>query len=246
MKELRNNIHNAIAFLSRMASPVTHEGNKLADAVLWFPLAGLLLGLSASLPCLLFPLSSFVGGWLYALLLAWLTRGLHWDGLADLADACGSNAQGERFWAILKDSRIGAFGVMGIALGFAGQIMAAAACLDSDKLLPLIIAPAIARSMVILFAERSLPHPASSLAALIQPGARSRASRGMLLFVLVSSAFALGLFAWLVSMLLLAFCLKTLLNIAKIHGGSNGDFYGTVVIVSEITVLLSATLSLPS
>lgn len=57
-----------------------------------------------------------VTGGLTVGLLAFLTRGLHLDGLADTADALGSGAPAERALEIMKDSRTGAFGVMAVAL----------------------------------------------------------------------------------------------------------------------------------
>lgn len=43
-----------------------------------------------------------------------LTRGLHEDGLADFADGMGAGGTKERRLAIMKDSRIGAFGVLAL------------------------------------------------------------------------------------------------------------------------------------
>ena len=47
-----------------------------------------------------------------------LIRGLHHDGLADVADAFGSGKRGEEFRKILKDSRIGSFGALALIFYF--------------------------------------------------------------------------------------------------------------------------------
>ena len=47
--------------------------------------------------------------------MAILTRGLHLDGLCDVADAIGSGAPRERALEILKDSRTGAMGVLAVS-----------------------------------------------------------------------------------------------------------------------------------
>jgi len=59
-------------------------------------------------------------------LAAWLTRGLHWDGLADLADGLGSGAPADRSRAIMARSDIGPFGVLVMVLVLLMQILALA------------------------------------------------------------------------------------------------------------------------
>ena len=62
-----------------------------------------------------------------AVLLAFLTRGLHLDGLADTADAIGSGAQAEKALSIMKDSRSGALGVLALCSAI---VLKAASCAD--------------------------------------------------------------------------------------------------------------------
>jgi adenosylcobinamide-GDP ribazoletransferase len=45
-----------------------------------------------------------------------LTGGLHLDGLADLCDGLAAGGNRERILSVMKDSRIGAFGVMGLVI----------------------------------------------------------------------------------------------------------------------------------
>ncbi len=84
----------------------------------YFPLVGLILGLlTAGLAWAagdLWPPAAI--GVLAVIWLAFLTRGLHLDGLADTADAIGSNALRDRALEIMKDSRTGAFGAMALVL----------------------------------------------------------------------------------------------------------------------------------
>ncbi len=46
----------------------------------------------------------------------WLTGGLHEDGLADVADGLGGHVPRERALEIMKDSRLGAYGAMALAM----------------------------------------------------------------------------------------------------------------------------------
>ena len=126
---------DALAFLSRLAPPRSFTAQSLAASVPWFAPAGLALGCLCTLAAwlALTILSTATGAshamgtawpaaalaaWLWLALELWSTRGLHWDGLADLGDACGSGASGARFREILRDSRLGAFGALSLLLIF--------------------------------------------------------------------------------------------------------------------------------
>jgi adenosylcobinamide-GDP ribazoletransferase len=57
---------------------------------------------------------------------AWITRGLHWDGLADVADGLGSGAPAERAREIMRRSDIGPFGVLALGFTIALQVLSIA------------------------------------------------------------------------------------------------------------------------
>lgn len=83
-----------------------------------FPLVGAAVGLMLLLwqaACGWLGLSPLVWAAGATLLPLLLTGGIHMDGLADVADALGSHAAPQRKREILKDSHIGAFGVMAIS-----------------------------------------------------------------------------------------------------------------------------------
>ena len=236
---------NALAFCSRIVPPAPFDadGQDMAKAVPWYPAAGITLGAIAALPAMFLPQNAaWISAWSYVLLLAWLTRGLHWDGLADLADACGSNATGERFWEILKDSRIGAFGVMALLFGVTGMVTVSHEVIKTGQCLPLILAPAFGRSMVIALGKLTKTHPASRLATLTQPGTHGKTATLSFAAALVVSCAGVGLISFLSAALFASLVLVTLGRIARNHGGSNGDFYGTAIITGEIALLLGSAL----
>ena len=72
-------------------------------------------------------LSQWIGSWTAAflafLVYLMMTGGLHVDGLADTMDAFGSNRDRPKMLAILKDSRIGTFGVLGIVVYAIGMVV---------------------------------------------------------------------------------------------------------------------------
>lgn len=101
------------------------------------PLVGLVLGLAAAV---VLAGVRWAGGppLLAAVLavgtLAWLTRGLHLDGLADLADALGSGRPAAQALAIMKRSDIGPFGVITLVLTLLVQVAALTALADASPL----------------------------------------------------------------------------------------------------------------
>lgn len=107
-----------LQFLTRLPLPFMIEGGPdlFAKGMKYFPAAGLLiggldLGLAALL-MLVFPAD--ITAMLVVLFDLYLTGGLHMDGLADTADALGSHRNKERMLEIMKDSRIGTFGVLAV------------------------------------------------------------------------------------------------------------------------------------
>ncbi|MFI6477806.1 adenosylcobinamide-GDP ribazoletransferase [Nonomuraea sp. NPDC050663] len=103
----------AIGTLSIFPVHVTVVNRDVAGrAMTLAPAVGLLLGLIAALPLWWRP--DLLGAALSLGLLALLTRGLHLDGLTDLADGLGSAKPAEQALQIMKKSDIGPFGVMSL------------------------------------------------------------------------------------------------------------------------------------
>lgn len=93
------------------------DKNKLAGAVVYFPLIGLLLGLIlAATNKLLYilRLEELLANALLITLLVILTGGLHLDGLADTFDAFLSRRKSPEMLRIMRDSHIGTMGVLSL------------------------------------------------------------------------------------------------------------------------------------
>lgn len=110
----------AVQFLTRFPVPVTvpFQGPVLSRSVIYFPLAGALIGVC--LASFAFVLDLFVPAWPGAVLalVLWtaLSGGLHLDGWMDTADGVLSHRSRERMLEIMKDSRVGAMGVLAAVL----------------------------------------------------------------------------------------------------------------------------------
>lgn len=92
------------------------DATNLASALPFFPAIGVLIGATVISALYAISLTGWTtGAGVLAMILAvWITRGLHVDGLADVADALGASRTRERRLEIMKDPHTGAFGVMAI------------------------------------------------------------------------------------------------------------------------------------
>lgn len=110
----------AAQFLTRLPTPAVQDldPSSLSRSVRYFPLVGVLVGLINVavwwLASLRLPASVSVGLMLAASVV--LTGALHEDGFADACDGFGGGNTTERTLAIMKDSRIGAYGAIGVSI----------------------------------------------------------------------------------------------------------------------------------
>ncbi|KAF0219351.1 MAG: adenosylcobinamide-GDP [Geobacteraceae bacterium] len=111
----------ALQFLTIIPFPFTVrcEEEDLGRSMAVFPLVGLTLGaLLAGADYLIAPwLPRGVADLLLIIALSAVTGALHLDGLADVCDGLAARGGRERFLEVMKDSRTGAVGVVGLVLG---------------------------------------------------------------------------------------------------------------------------------
>jgi adenosylcobinamide-GDP ribazoletransferase len=110
----------ATQFLTRLPTPALRgfRSSWLAPSARYFPLVGVLVGVlnvgTWWLAAHWFATTVAVGLMLAVSLL--LTGAFHEDGFADACDGFGGGTNPERVLAIMKDSRIGTYGAIGIAM----------------------------------------------------------------------------------------------------------------------------------
>jgi adenosylcobinamide-GDP ribazoletransferase len=109
----------ALQFLTRVPVRLAvFDAAELNRCARYFPVIGALVG---SAGALVFATAALPWPLPVAVLLSmattvWLTGGFHEDGLADTCDALGGAVSRERALAIMKDSRIGSYGALGLVL----------------------------------------------------------------------------------------------------------------------------------
>ena len=122
-----------------------------------FPIVGLLVGLVTCLMVLLLqavmpPL--LLAAWACAFM-AFVTRGFHLDGLADLADGFGGGYTPERRLEIMKDSATGAFGSLALVLAILLKTSAIYSLIMAKSWIALAIVPAVGRFAIVVSAYKS-------------------------------------------------------------------------------------------
>lgn len=113
-----------IQFLTRIPinKSIEFSQRNIRNSLFFFPFIGMLVGGIGSL--VFYFIGQFnteLSAFLTVLTLIVITGGLHIDGLSDTLDGFLSNRDTEKTLEIMKDSRIGAFGVIGIVLLILGK-----------------------------------------------------------------------------------------------------------------------------
>jgi adenosylcobinamide-GDP ribazoletransferase len=136
----------AVVFLTRIpAGGFPYRAEDWAWAPAHFPLIGALLGGAVgAMHHVLWPLGAPLDAVFVIAASMLLTGAFHEDGLADTCDALGGSYDREKLLAILKDSRVGAFGASALVVSIAGRI-AALATLGHDAAWALVLVACCAR-----------------------------------------------------------------------------------------------------
>lgn len=241
----------AVRFFTRLPVPawVGHSAEALNHSARYFPAVGLLIGGIAALVYLavlqLWPQPVAVLLAMAATIYA--TGAFHEDGLSDAADGLGGGWEKLRILEIMKDSRVGSYGVVALWLGLSGKFVVLS-LLDA-ALVPwaLLAGHAWSRWCSTLLLA-TMDYVREDLLAKAKPLA-TRLSGPAFLVATGFGAVALFFLPWQ-NMLLacLLALLATLWLAAKFRrwlGGYTGDCLGAVQQVSEIAFYLGLLASLP-
>lgn len=233
----------ALQHLTRLPLPqISFDEASCGRATAYFPLAGVLIG--AVMAAVV-----WAAGWylpvqlqasLLIVLMVVLTGGIHLDGFMDSIDGLFSGRQRERKLEIMRDSRVGAFGVIGVIclLLFKFSLLAGIPAYVLIKLL--VVVPAISRWNM-------------TLAIFVFPYARQEGLgtiykkycgvRELLLATVLAGAAAgivLGVYGAL--LMLMGGLIACLVGrkVSRELGGLTGDIYGFINELSEVLLLLAA------
>ncbi|MFS2115627.1 adenosylcobinamide-GDP ribazoletransferase [Herbaspirillum frisingense] len=245
----------ALQFFTRLPIPrwVGFRPEWLQRCTRYFPLVGWIVAWVCALVYLL-----AVQFWphLLAVLLStavgiWLTGAFHEDGFADVCDGLGGAVGRERALEIMRDSRLGSYGVIGIVLLLALKVAALNAFLPLQVLAVLGMAHPVSRWLATCLIWRMdyvrEQGKAKPLAQHLHGGEFLLASLCAALPVI--GVWALGLMSWqriVVGVLLAALAAVWLARrFQQRLGGYTGDCLGAVQQMSETAFYLGALATLP-
>jgi adenosylcobinamide-GDP ribazoletransferase len=250
MKDWLDDLRAGVAFLTRIPMPLagapTPEGFARAQRV--FPMIGAVIGAAVGLVYLALATIGVPAFAAAALALgagAFLTGALHEDGLADVADGFGGGRDRARKLEIMRDSRVGTYGVLILLVSFAAKL-AALAALPPRAVLPTLLAVhALARAPMTVMAA-TMPYARSDgLAATAGRPDRTTAATSVIL-ALVIAFLALPWLEALAAGLVVAIGALGVATLAQRQiGGQTGDVLGAAEQVGETLalVLLAARLA---
>jgi adenosylcobinamide-GDP ribazoletransferase len=235
----------AVQVLTRLPVPALRGFDEewLERGVKYFPLAGALVG--AACAVILLAASKLWGGTLPALLTIAagiaITGGLHEDGFADFFDSMGGATREARF-AIMKDSRLGTYGVLALGAGVGAKILALAALPAALGAAALVAVHAGGRLAAVAVISM-LPYAGGISAAKIKPLGHgiTRADLAIAIFLGLLPLFLLPLTIGLPAFAAAA-AASTLAALYARHsfGGYTGDVLGAVEQTYETAFLLAA------
>lgn len=247
----------ALGFLSRLPVParVFDEPDKTpADDAAAYPLAGVVIALPGAHALLVVGALAdpLLAAALAVLATVALTGALHEDGLADTADGFGGGASAEQRLAIMKDSAIGAYGVIAITGALLLRIIALAAIAEAASpltaALAFIAAHGVARAaMVWHWARLAGVRPGGTADAAGQPTADAMNASllaGGAVFVLAAVlpaglgvAAVAGLFVLGATAAFARLCRRMI-------GGHTGDTIGACEQIAEAALLVGLAMAI--
>ena len=247
-KEL-NLFLTALMFFTRIPSPkkIEYSTELLNKSQKYFTLIGWIIGGISALvfwiSCFVFPIS--IGIILSMIASIYVTGAFHEDGFTDTCDAFGGGWTKEQKLTIMKDSRIGAFGTIGICLLLLLKFFTLFEIAHVSKLLMIIClinAHTTSRFMssLLIYTHEYVQDLDKSKS---KPIATSKLSFGEILFSFILTLLPFLLFKnWLFLLILpVGFVTKIYLGhyFKKHIGGYTGDCLGAAQQVSEIVFYLS-------
>jgi adenosylcobinamide-GDP ribazoletransferase len=231
----------ALVLLTRLPVPGADGERAAASAWAW-PIAGLIVGGLAGGLAWLALLAGLTPGMAAGLALAAgmvMTGALHEDGLADCADGFWGGYTTERRLEIMKDSRIGAYGVLALILVTGLRWLALTALIEAGALWAAVLLPAALSRGAMAGVMASLPFAREEgLARHVGKPTPAAAAVGFVAAAILAAA-ATGT-AGVVAIVATGAVAMTVTKLARAKiGGQTGDVLGAAQQLSDLAAMLA-------
>jgi adenosylcobinamide-GDP ribazoletransferase len=235
----------ALRFLTVLPVPQRwgNDTENIARCLLFFPVVGLLIGTVSGIVA--FGVSKILPPWptsvVVVIVLVAASGGLHLDGLSDTADGFFSARGREQILEIMRDSHIGAMGVVAIVCVLLLKVAALASVPGATLSRVVLLMPLAGRcALVVTMAVLPYARPEGGLGTLFYKSRPRLAVLWAIVVLAIASWFALraaGLVAAGASLLgVLLFAAYTYRKI----GGATGDTLGAACEIAEVIPALVA------
>lgn len=236
----------ALQFLTRVPVGATIDFTpaKVSDSAAYYPLVGACIGGVGGLCFVIIAwlLPAYIAVWLTVGLLLVATGCLHEDGFADMCDGIGGGVNKDAALAIMRDSRLGTYGVAGLVLLMGTKVASLSALASSAVPLVLIAGHCLSRLSAVVVMLTSGYVRSTGAAAMVSAGMSHRrlvlpvlTALFVSLLVIIALGFGVALGMWLGCA---AGHLLTRWQFEKKLGGYTGDCLGAIQQVSEIGLYL--------
>ena len=235
----------ALQFLTSIPLPLKREPTpeELGRSAPYFPLVGLIIGLIlAGLSWLLhLILPPTLVNALIVVALVIITGALHLDGFADTCDGIAGHKEVEDRWRVMRDSRAGAFGIVGIVLLLLVKYVSLSSIPETLMMATLLFMPMVSRWAVV-YAIFVYPYARpSGMGRLFKQGTRWPRFMVATIITVVVAVVLIPIFRLSGVMVILGVWVITAIFAAYLKSkfsGLTGDTYGAINEVTEVSTLI--------
>ena len=246
MKHLFNAFNMAISMFTVIPLPKYIWEEKSAKYIMRiYPLVGLIIGLiwyGVGVILNYFEVNIMLSSAILLAVSFLITGFIHLDGFMDVSDALLSRRPKEDKLRILKDSRVGAFAVISLVLLFIVEFASIFSMLDLGvNLYVLVFIPIISRTIAGYFIISNNPIGESYYGKLFKDGT-GKFDKIILLAIfslIITSNYFLGNRYIIMPLIMLAIAFLLLRNCLKELGGINGDVAGYILVLSELSGIIT-------
>ncbi len=240
----------ALGFLTIIPVPQRIEFSEedISGSLVYFPVVGIIIGLildGLNWVLGLFLPIALVNGLLLVSLVV-ISGGLHLDGLADTCDGMAGHKTIEARWQVMRDSRAGAFGIIGIVLLLLVEYVSLNSVPETLMMATLVLMPIVSR-WAMVYAIFAYPYARQKgLGKAFKQGA---SWERFAIATVITLAVAIGLARWanianfylaapaiMLGVLVIVVAMATYLK--QKFSGLTGDTYGAINEVAEVGVLI--------